>query len=45
MKTAPMPIIPAFKPDPAIVAAIRAQIERNKLANLRAAVVAARSVA
>ncbi len=41
----PIPYIPAFKPDPSIVAAIRAAILRHKLNNqLTRAVRAARSV-
>ena len=37
-----LPIHPAYRPDPAIVAAIRAQIDRVRLAKLNAAVKAAR---
>ena len=41
----PIPYVPAFKPDPSVVAAIRAAIERNKLNQLAKAVRVARSVA
>ena len=42
----PVPVVvPFFRPDPALVAAIRAQIERSKLNNLAKAVRVARSVA
>ena len=40
-----MPVVPAYKPDPELVQAIRAQIERNKLKQIAKAVRAARSVA
>jgi hypothetical protein len=40
-----IPVIPAFRPDPAIVAQIRAVVDRIKLEKLNQAVKAARKVA
>jgi hypothetical protein len=40
----PIPYIPAFRPDPTLVAAIRVVIQRIKLENLNQAVSAARKV-
>ena len=46
MKTYSIPVVvPFFRPDPALVAAIQAQIDRIKLNNLAKAVRVARSVA
>lgn len=39
-----IPSVPAFRPDPAMVAAIRAAIQRIRLADLNRAVNAARRV-
>ena len=39
-----MPVVPMFKPEPALVAAIRATIERIKLADLQRRAVVARAV-
>ncbi len=41
----PIPYIPAFKPDPALVQQVRAVVDRIRLAKLKAAVSAARKVA